>query len=332
MDLGTTYLGLDLEHPFVAGASPLSDSVDRARRLEDGGAAAIVLRSLFEEQIDAEALAHHFATEAHAHSSAEAAGWFPDVDDCVFGPDEYLDHLRRVKAAVSVPVIASLNGRTLGGWLRYAQEFERAGASALELNLFEVETDPEEGAEEIEERQVEMVEEVKRAVRIPIAVKLSPFYTSLAHFGARLAAAGADGLILFNRFYETDIDVDELEVRTHLELSQPDELLLRLRWLAVLSGRVDCSLAVTGGVHTARDAAKALLCGADAVQMVSVLLHHGPQRLKETRERLVAWMQERGYESLAQMRGAMNLTRAPDPKAFARANYMRVLQTWRMGG
>lgn len=331
MDLSTSYLGIELPHPFIAGASPLSDNVDRAKRLVDGGASAIVLRSLFEEQLDAEAMAHHFATDAHAHSSAEAASWFPDIDDCVFGPEEYLEHLRRTKAATGVPVFASLNGRTLGGWLRYAQDLERAGASGIELNLYEVETDPEEGAEEIEERQVEMVQEVKRAVRIPIAVKLSPFYTSLAHLAVRLATAGADGLVLFNRFYETDIDIDELEVRTHLELSQPGELLLRLRWLALLSGRVEASLAVSGGVHTARDAIKAILCGADAVQMVSVLLHHGPQRLRETRERMVGWMQERGYDSLAQMRGAMNLARAPDPKAFERANYMRVLQTWRMG-
>ena len=330
MDLTTRYLGLDLPHPFVAGASPLSDSVGRARWLEECGAAAIVLRSLFEEQPDAEALAHHHASELHAHSFAEASTYLPDPSECVFGPEEYLDHLRRVREAVQVPVIASLNGYTLGGWLRYAREFERAGAHAIELNLYSVSTDPAESAEEIEELAVEMVQEVKRTVAIPVAVKLSPFYTSLAHFAHRLCDAGADGLVLFNRFFETDIDADELEVRTHLELSKPSELLLRLRWLAILSGSVKCSLAVTGGVHSAKDAIKAILCGADTVQMVSLLLEEGAQRLRQTRELMTAWMQERGYQSIAQMRGSMNLSRAPDPKAYERANYMRVLQTWRM--
>lgn len=330
MDLRTNYLGLELAHPFVAGASPLSDSLDRARQLEDCGAAAIVLRSLFEEQLDIEAIAQHRAAELHAGSSAEATSYLPEPDDCVFGPEEYLEHLRRVKEAVGVPVLASLNGYTLGGWLRYAREMEQAGADAIELNLYSVATDPGESAEELEELSVEMVQEVKRAVTVPVAVKLSPFYTSLANFCARLCEAGADGLVVFNRFFETDIDVEELEVRSHLELSSSQELLLRLRWLAVLSASARCSLAVSGGVHTALDATKAILCGADAVQMVSALLRGGPQRLRQTRELMTAWMIERGYESLAQMRGSMNTSRSPDAKAFERANYMRVLQTYRV--
>lgn len=319
MDLSTTYLGLELPHPFVAGASPLSDSVDRARRLEDGGAAAIVLRSLFEEQIDGPS----------GSPSLDGEATLPDPEECVFGPDEYLDHLQRVKAAVRVPVIASLNGHSLGGWLRHAQDLERAGADALELNLYDVAADPDLDGAEIEEQAVEMVQEVKRAVRIPLAAKLSPFYTSLPHFARRLVEAGADGLVLFNRFYETDIDVEALEVRTHVDLSHHHELLLRLRWLAVLSGCVPCSFAVSGGVYTAQDAVKAILCGAHAVQMVSALLRHGPACLGEVRGRFTQWMRERGYGSLAQMRGSIHFVTSPDPRTFERANYMRVLQAYR---
>jgi dihydroorotate dehydrogenase (fumarate) len=327
MDLSTKYLGLPLPHPFVAGASPLADSVGRCRRLEDAGIAAIVLRSLFEEQIDLEALAHHQAEYGHADAHGEALSYLPAVDECVFGPDEYLDHLRAVKKAVAVPVIASLNGHTEGGWLDYSRRIAEAGADALELNLWSVAADAGESGAEIEERALAIVRSVRSAIAVPIAVKLSPFYTSLANFALRLQAAGADGLVLFNRFFEPDIDIEALELRPHLELSNSHELLLRLRWLALLSGQVDCSLAASGGVHTARDAIKAIMCGAHAVQLVATLLRGGVQRIGELRDGVARWLEENGYVSLRQMRGSMDHSRSPDPKVLERVHYMRVLQT-----
>lgn len=328
MDLSTTWLGLSLPHPFVAGASPLADSVAQARRAEDGGVAAIVLRSLFEEQIDAEAIAHHRAIETHTESFGEATSFLPDLDEVVFGPDEYLDHLRRIRNAVDVPVIGSLNGYTPGGWLEYAKQIESAGADALELNLYMVATDPTQSAQQLEDDATEMVRTVKGSLRIPVAVKLSPFYTSLGHFAQQLVSAGADGLVLFNRFFETDVDLEELEVRTHLELSTSHELLLRLRWLAILSPRLRTSFAVSGGVHRVQDALKALLCGADAIQLVSLLLRRGPDVTIDLLRELDRWLEGHEYTSLAQLRGSMNLHRAPDPKAFERANYMKILRTW----
>jgi dihydroorotate dehydrogenase (fumarate) len=330
MDLSTHYLGLPLPHPFVAGASPLADSVSRCQRLADAGIAAIVLRSLFEEQIDQEALAHHQAVYGHTEAHGEALSYLPPADDSVFGPDEYLAHLQAVKAVVGVPVIASLNGHTTGGWIDYAQRIEAAGADALELNLYSVATDPGESGAELEDRAVAIVQQVRRSVRIPIAVKLSPFYTSLVHFALRLQDAGADGLVLFNRFFEPDIDLETLEVRTHMELSHGSELLLRLRWLALLSGHVRSSLAVTGGVHTPTDAIKAVMCGAHAVQLVSTLLKGGMGRIASLCDEMRRWLADHGYESLRQMRGSMDCSRTPDPKALERANYMRTLQTYRI--
>jgi len=328
MDLSTSYLGLDLPHPFIAGASPLADTLDSVRRVEDGGASAVVMRSVFEEQITAEALATHAATEVHAESFAEATTYFPDPVDFVMGYQEYLEHLRRAKEAVDIPVIASLNGTTLGGWLDYARSMEQAGADALELNVYYVATDPGETGQSIEQRVIDMVSAVKRSIRIPVAVKLSPFYTSFANFAKRLDDAGADGLVLFNRFFEPDIDIEELVVRPHLELSKSAELLLRLRWLAVLSGTVNASLAVSGGVHTSLDAIKAIMCGAGAVQLVSALLKHGPQHLQGIQQEIVGWMDVHEYDALDQMRGSMNVQRCPDPKMMERANYMHMLQTW----
>ena len=330
MDLSTDYLGLHLPHPFLAGASPLGDTVERARQLADAGAAAIVLRSLFEEQIEQDALAHHRAATSHADSHGEAGTYLPAAEDCVFGPDEYLAHLDRVKRSVSVPVIASLNGHTTGGWTDYARRMAEAGADAVELNLYHVATDPALDAGQLEQRAVDIVGSVCCCVRVPVAVKLSPFYTSLPNLARRLVAAGAKGLVLFNRFHEPDVDIEHLEVRTHLELSDSSELLLRLRWLAILSGKVACSLAVTGGVHTAKDAIKAVMCGAHAVQLVSSLLRSGPDRIETLRTEVAAWLQEHGYESLAQMRGSMDLSRTPDPDAYARGNYMKLLQTYRI--
>ena len=329
MDLSTDYLGFRLPHPFVAGAGPLSDTVDSAKRVEDAGAAAIVMRSLFEEQFRSEALATQQATEAHAESFGEALSYFAEPEEFVIGPDEYLEKLRRTKDSVDIPVFASLNGYTLGGWLRHAARLSEAGADALELNLYYVATDDKESASDVERRSVEMVREVKRAVSIPVTVKLSPFYTSLAHFARQLEAAGADGLVLFNRFFEPDIDVEELEILSELRLSDSRELLLRLRWLGILSGHLEsATLAVTGGVHTALDAIKAVMAGASSVQMVSALLQRGPKHLLSVRQEMERWMEEKEYASLAEMRGSMNIQRCPDPRALARSNYMQLLQTW----
>jgi dihydroorotate dehydrogenase (fumarate) len=329
MDLSTTYLGLSLPHPFMPGASPLVDDLDTVRRLEDAGAAAIVMHSLFEEQLVGEQLAHLAYTEAPAESFPEALSYFPRPAEFALGPDDYLEQLRRIKAAVAVPVIASLNGRDVGGWLAYARLLAAAGADAIELNVFELATDARESAAAIEDRVLAMVRSVREAVAIPLAVKLSPYYTALAHLAAQLDGAGADGLVLFNRFYQPDIDVEQLEVAPTLRLSESAELLLRITWLAVLAPQVRASLAVSGGVHTAIDAVKAVMAGAHAVQMVSALLRHGPEHLRVVREATAEWLEAHEYESLRQMQGSMNLRTCPDPKAFTRANYVNVLQSWR---
>ncbi len=325
MDLSTKYLGLDLAHPLMPGSSPLGCDLDMVRRLEDAGAAAIVLPSLFEEQIAMEQ-AEALAQEAHAESSAEALSYFPRPEGYRLGPDDYLEHVRKVRAAVRVPVIASLNGVTRGGWLSYAKQIQQAGAHALELNIYHLSTDFEASAYHVEETAIEMAREIKRTITIPVAVKLGPFYSSLPHFARGLESAGADGLILFNRFYQPEIDVEELEVKRTLQLSTSEELNLRLRWLAILSGRVRTSLAVSGGVHTAVDAVKAVMAGADVVQVVSALLRKGPEHLKTLREDLSRWLEQHEYVSLAQMRGSMNLAKSPDPSAYERGNYIQVLQ------
>ena len=329
MNLSTKYLGFDLPHPFMTGASPLVDDLDLVRRLEDAGAAAIVMHSLFEEQLVSEQLATNDYMSAPADSFAEALSYMPSPEDFRLGPEEYLRQLSDVKAAVDVPVIASLNGTTLGGWLDYARLMAEAGADALELNVYQIATDPNEPGDALEKRTLEMLRAVKKEVKIPVAVKLSPFHTSMAHFARQLDEAGADGMVIFNRFYQADIDVEELEAARTLRLSDPSELLLRLTWLAILSGRVNASLAVTGGVHGALDAVKAIMTGAHAVQLVSALLLHGPEHLRTIREALEVWMEEHEYDSVEQMRGSMNLVHCPDPKAFERANYMHILQSWK---
>ncbi|MCG3138585.1 MAG: Dihydroorotate dehydrogenase [Phycisphaerae bacterium] len=328
MNLTTKYLGITLPHPLVVGASPLADHLDTVRRLEDAGAAAIVMRSLFEEQIAAEVMATYSATASHADSFVEARTYLPEPEDFVLGPQEYLNHLSQVKRAVRIPVFGSLNGTTPSGWLDYASMMQQAGADGLEINLYDVPMDPDDSAMELEQQAVEVIHNIKRSVQIPLAVKLPRFYTSLPHFARALVKAGADGLILFNRFYQPDIDVDNLEYISQLELSNPSELRLRLRWLAVLSSQLTCSLAVTGGVHTALDAIKAIMCGADAVQMVSALLRYGPNYLATVRRELEDWLSAREYDTLAQMRGSMNLARCPQPQLLYRANYIHLLQTW----
>jgi dihydroorotate dehydrogenase (fumarate) len=287
------------------------------------------MHSLFEEQITREQLGTIHEMEVHAGSFAEALSYFPEPDAFVLGPEQYLDHIRRIKLAVSVPVIASLNGVTLGGWLDFALRIQEAGADALELNVYMLAARTWEAGPVIERRILEIVHDVKVALRIPVAVKISPFFSSLGHFAAQIDGRGADGLILFNRFYQPDIDPEELNVVPSLHLSDSSELLLRLRWLAILSGRLKCSLAVSGGVHSGLDAVKALMTGADAVQMVSALLRRGPEYLNTVRQEVVEFMEEHEYASLAQLRGSMSLAKCPDPAAFERANYTRVLQSWR---
>ncbi|MEO8501634.1 MAG: dihydroorotate dehydrogenase-like protein [Vicinamibacteria bacterium] len=329
MNLSTRYLGLDLPHPLIPGASPLADNLDAVRRLEDSGAAAIVLRSLFEEQIVREQMAA-MESETHEQSFAEALTFFPTSQAFVFGPDEYLEHLRRVKVAVNVPVIASLNGTTPGGWLDYAQLMEHAGADALELNLYRLGFDPNLSGQAVEREAVEVVREVANSVKIPLAVKLSPFYSSLAQFAAQLEQAGARGLVLFNRFYQPDIDPETLELNRSLHLSDARELPLRLRWLGALSGQTRGSLAVSGGIHHGRDAIKAIMAGAHAVQMVSALLQHGPEYLRTVRREMEEWMGDFEWTSLEAMRGNMSLRRCPDPTAYERANYAQMLQNFRV--
>ena len=330
MNLSTTYLGFDLPHPLIPGASPLSDDLDTVRKLEDAGAPMIVLRSLFEEQIVHEQLAANDGIDSHEHAFSEALTYLPTADKFRFGPDSYLEHLTRVKRTVGVPVVASLNGTTPGGWVEYARLLEQAGADALELNVYLVPTDPEETALDIEGRLLDLVRAVRGHVKMPLAVKLSPFYTSLPNFARRLEAAGADGLVLFNRFYEPDIDVRNQQVVRALSLSDSSELLPRLHTLAIVSASVRISLAATGGVHSGLDALKAVMCGADAVQMVSALLaQDGVEHLAVVRAQLAAILEGSEYDSVAQVKASMSVSRCPDPKAYERLNYMQILQNWR---
>jgi dihydroorotate dehydrogenase (fumarate) len=321
-------MGFKLPHPLIAGASPMVDNLDTVRRLEDAGAAMIVMHSLFEEQIVREELATVRALEGAEESFPEAVTLFARPADFVLGPDAYLEHIARLKEAVSIPVLASLNGTTESGWLAYAGLLDQAGADGLELNLYELASDFDESGEQVERRTRRVVRAVRELVTIPVAVKLSPFYTSLAHMARSLDEIGVDALVLFNRFYQPDLDIETLDVQRVVHLSTSAELLLRLRWLAILSGRIKASLAATGGIHNAVDAIKALMTGAHAVQMVSALLARGPGYLGEVLQNLTRWLEEHEYDSLQQMQGSMSLLRCNNPKAYERANYIKVLQSW----
>ncbi len=329
MDLSTAYLTLKLPHPFVLGASPLVNDLDDVKRAADAGAAAIVMHSLFEEQIRLEQEKTIATIESHEESSAEAISYFPKSAEYRLGPEQYLEQIAKVKKVAGVPVIGSLNGTTASGWLKYAKLIQDAGANALELNIYFLATDPKQSGEAIETRTLEIVKAVKKSVTIPVAVKLSPFYSSLAHFAARLDAAGADGLVLFNRFYQPDIDIEKLEAVPSLRLSDSSELLLRLRWLAILAGKVKASLCLSGGVHTTEDAIKSIMVGASAVQVVSAVLKGGPKVITSLRQGVEEWLAAHEYESLAQARGSMSLEKSPDPGAFERANYMKILAGWK---
>jgi dihydroorotate dehydrogenase (fumarate) len=329
MDLAVSYLGLDLPHPLMAGASPLCWDMDAVRRLEDAGASAIVMQSLFEEQITREQFGTIMDMELHAESFAEAISYFPTADEMKMGPDNYLDGILKIKSATKLPVIASLNGTTPKGWLDYAKQIQEAGADALELNVYYLPTNPLETSEAVERRTLEIVRMVKGSVKLPVAVKLSPYFSSMAHFAKVVESAGADALVLFNRFYQPDIDIENLDVLPSLELSGPSTLRLRMRWLAILYSHVKLPMAASGGVHSSADAIKAVMAGATGVQMVSALLKHGPAHLGKVKDDMVRWMEEHDYESIGQMRGSMSLMKSPNPAAFERANYMRVLSGWK---
>lgn len=330
MNLSTTYLGLDLKNPVMPGASPLVDQLDNVRRLEDAGAAAIVMHSLFEEQITREQLAEFAHTENPAESFSEATSYFPRMEDYALGPDRYLEQIAKIKSMVGIPVIGSLNGVSPGGWTDHARLIQQAGADALELNVYYVASDPAESGTEVEARTLDILKMVRENITIPISVKLSPFFSSPGHFAKQLDAAGAAGLVLFNRFYQPDIDIEELEASHRLDLSNSTELRLRLRWTAILHGHLKADLATSGGIHTVEDIVKALMCGANVVQVVSSLLKYGPSHIGTLVAGLRQWLEDHEYESIDQLRGSMSLRHCPDPSVFERANYLRVLQLWKV--
>ncbi len=330
MDLSTSYLGLKLNTPLVVGASPFGDDTHLARQVEDAGAGAIVMRSLFEEQIYLDGLARAPGAAESLRPPDRKRSFFPALPEYQLNPDQYLRQIADLKAALAIPVIASLNGCRPGGWISFGQRFEAAGADAIELNLYHFSDDPERSALAVEAELLETVRLLKASVRIPVAVKLQPYFTSLAHFARELERVGADGIVLFNRMYQSDFDVDDQETVTELRLSQPEEAVLRMRWLESLAARTQCSLAITGGVHSGKDAIKAILAGAHAVQLVSVLLQNGPRFLTTVADGLRQWMQQHGYRSIADFRGKMRLHTAADESAAARGDYQRLLQTWRI--
>lgn len=329
MDLSTTYMGLALRSPLVPSAGPYAEKVESLKSLEDAGAGAVILHSLFEEQIRHEEQELVTRTEAGTESFAESLSYFPAQSEYRLGTEEYLRHIEKLRRALRIPVIASLNGNTPGGWTRYAKKMESAGANALELNVYFMATDPKETSAQIEDRYIEIVRSVKAQVNIPVAVKLSQQFTSVANVAQRLDDAGSDGLVLFNRFYQPDFDLDALEVTPNLVLSTSWESRFAMRWIGVLFGRVKASLAATGGVHTHEDAVKLIMSGADVVHLCSAILTHGPKRLAEIEKGMREWMQAHDYESIAQMKGAMSQRNVPDPASYARANYMKVLTSYR---
>jgi dihydroorotate dehydrogenase (fumarate) len=328
VDLRTKYLGLQLRNPIVASASPLTGTLESLKRLEDAGAAAVVLPSLFEEQIEHEEMATHQLMMYGAELSPEAQGFFPEMESFGTGPDKYIQLIEQAKGALSIPVIPSLNGHTPGGWTHMASLFEEAGADAIELNIYYLAADLSDTSVMVEQRYVDLVRSVRTQVSIPVAVKVSPYFSAMANMASRLAGAGASGLVLFNRFLQPDIMLDELEVAPHLVLSTSDELRLALRWIAILKGRVKASLAATGGAHTSEDVLKLLLAGADCVMLASSLLKKGPQHVAGLLQGVEKWMAEREYKSVEQLKGSLSQAACPHPDAFERANYMKALRSY----
>jgi dihydroorotate dehydrogenase (fumarate) len=328
IDLTTTYMGLLLGSPIVASASPLCDSIENIRRFEDSGVAAVVLPSLFEEQLELEGHAVHTDLSRGTESFPESLNYFPDLHNYNLGPDAYLELIHKAKQRVSIPVIASLNGTSLGGWIHHAKLIEQAGASALELNIYDVVAEAHHRASKVEEDYCDLVSQVKRSVRIPVAVKISPFFTAMANMAKRLDEAGTDALVLFNRFYQPDFDIDALEIVPSLTLSQSQELLPRLHWVAILYGSVSSDLAVTGGVHTGRDVLKAMMAGAHVAMMTSAFFQNGIRHANVVLHEMSRWMEEHEYESIREMRGSMSRRSVANPSAFDRANYIRVLSSY----
>ena len=327
-DLSTTYLGLKLKNPLVASASPLSKKVDTVKELEAAGVSAVVMYSLFEEQITHESHALDYFLNRGSESYAEAMTYFPEMENYNIGPDSYLDLVSKLKKAVDIPIIGSLNGVSTGGWVDYAKKIEEAGADALELNIYYLPTDVKIVSKELEDAQIELVASVKKQLSIPLAVKLSPFYTALPAYAKRLSHAGADGLVLFNRFYQPDIDTETLEVIPSLNLSDSNDLLLPLRWVAILHGKIKADLALTSGVHNEKDVLKAMMAGANVVEITSEFLANGIGRATEILDGLKKWMVEYEYESITQMQGSMSHKSVAEPAAFERANYMKALQSF----
>ncbi len=329
MDLSTTYLGLKLRSPLMPSACPLTRDLDEIKRAEDAGAGAIVLPSVFEEQLRRESDELDAMLEKGTESFAESTSYFPQVGEFRLGPDDYLDHIQRTKAAVRVPVIASINGASVGGWTDYARKMAQAGADAIELNIYYIPTDLELSGLEVENTYLEILKSVKKTVNIPVSVKLSPFFSNMANMAKKLDGAGADGLVLFNRFYQPDIDVENLEVEHSILLSTPQARRLPLRWIAILYGKVKASLAATSGIHTALDALKIMMAGSDVAMLCSVLLRKGMTHIAVIEQEMRHWMEEHEYESLAQLKGSMSQQKCPDPTAFERAQYMRIISTWK---
>jgi dihydroorotate dehydrogenase (fumarate) len=329
VDLTTTYMGLSLKNPVVPSASPLSASLDSVKRMEDAGAAAVTLHSLFEEQIEFEVEALGHFLERGTESFAEALTYFPAVDEYRREPDDYVEHIRQCKEAVDIPIIGSLNGVSLGGWTGYAKKFEEAGADAVELNVYYIPTNDSLMSYDVEDLYVKLLKEVKRHVSIPVAMKLSPYFSAMPHVASMLDAEGADALVLFNRFYQPDIDIEELEVTPNLQLSTPVEMRLPMRWIAILYGRLDCSMALTSGIHSAEDVIKSVMVGADVANVCSVLLKGGIGKIDDLLTGLATWMEEHEYESVEQMKGSMSHKSVREPAAFERANYMKVLNSYR---
>jgi len=327
-DLRTKYLGMDLKSPLLASASPLCESVDNIKRLEDQQIAAVVLPSLFEEQLELESLTVDYDLARGAESFPESANFFPDLQTYNLGPDGYLELIRQAKESVEIPVIASLNGISDGGWLQYAKLMEEAGADAIELNIYSIVTDPAVSGSEVEQNYIDLVRHLKRSIRIPLAVKLSPFFSAPANMGVRLNEARADGIVLFNRFYQPDFDIEELEVVPSLALSRPEELSMRLHWTALLYGNIQADLGITGGVHTSSDIIKCILAGAKVAFMTSALLRNGVQHAAYVLTELNRWLDEHEYVSVQQMCGSMSHRSVADPAAFERGNYMKVLSSY----
>ncbi len=329
MDLSTQYMGFNLPHPLIPGASPMVDDLDTVRRLEDAGAPMIIMHSIFEEQLVKEELYVDWTIMQGEYNSGEASGYLPTPYHFRLGPDTYLKQLQKIKQAVRVPVIASLNGHTRGGWTAYAKLLQESGADGIELNLYDLILSIGRNSADVERESLEIIRDVRESVKLPLAVKLSPFYTSPVHFVAQAVRAGAENVVIFNRFYQADIDIENLTVKRDLRLSTSDELLPRLKWTAALSGHVNCRLAITGGVHNVEDIVKCIMVGADAVQIVSALLKHGPEHLTTLRDALAHWMQAHEYTSIKQMKGCMSMMRSPLPELFERRNYIEILQGWK---